>query len=37
MVHKSAIFEYKLFTYSVLKYCLTGDTQQVKNVENPED
>ena len=28
---------YKLFTCSILNYGSTRDTQQVKNLENPED
>jgi len=36
-VYQSAIFGYNPFTYTILKYCSTGDTQQLKNPENPED
>jgi len=37
IVHQSVIFEYNPFTYTILKYCSTDDTEQVKNPENPED
>jgi len=37
IVHESAIFGYNPFTFTILKYCSTGNTQQVKNLENPED
>ena len=39
IIDQSAIFEYNPFTCTILKYSgySTGDTQQVKNLENPED
>ena len=37
IIDQSAIFGYNSFTYTILKYCSTCDTQQVKNLENPVD
>jgi len=37
IIDQSAIIGYNPFTYTILKYCSTGDTQHVENVENPVD
>jgi len=39
IIDQGAIFGYNPFTCTILKYSgyFTGDTEQVKNLENPED
>jgi len=37
IIDHSAIFGNNPFTYTILKYCSTGDTQQVRNLENRVD